>query len=510
MSKFYLTTPIYYVNARPHIGHAYTTIMSDCLARFKKICGDEVFFLTGTDEHGEKIKKAAMAAGQEPGPFVDAVSQNFKDLWKSLNISYDFFIRTTQQVHIDAVRQALTILYAKGDIYKTKYRGFYCMPCESFWTDSQVKEAGGCPDCKRSVEEIEEENYFFKLSKYEEWLKKYLRDNPGFVMPKIRHNEVVGFLENNKLADLCISRPVKRVSWGITLPFDQEYVVYVWFDALLNYITGIGAYSNEERFKKMWPADIHFMAKDILKQHAVFWPIMLQALGIEQPRMVFAHGWWKMGDEKISKSKGNAVSPLELIDSLKLGAAGVDALRYFLLREVPLGADGNFSRDALVIRVNSDLANDLGNLVYRTLTMTEKYFQGTVEAPAATQPKEFLAAFAALHEYRGRMDSLEFIGALELIFNFIRVMNKYVEDTKPWNLSKEKKTEELAAFMYALLEGIRVVALHLYPFIPASCERIYRQLGLASTFSIEQSRWGLYTRYTIKKEAPLFPRIDVA
>ncbi|MDD5195610.1 MAG: methionine--tRNA ligase [Candidatus Omnitrophica bacterium] len=511
-SKFYLTTPIYYVNASPHIGHAYTTVIGDCIARFKRMKGFEVFYLTGTDEHGEKIKKAAEKNGKEVKNFVDEVSQNFVTLWKFLNVSYDFFIRTTDSFHIQVVQKSLQQLFEKGDIYKAKYRGFYCMPCELFWNESQIKEAGGCPDCKREVSEIEEDNYFFKMSKYESWLKEYLKANPDFVKPKIRYNEVMGFLDNNKLGDLCISRPKKRVSWGIPLPFDTEYVVYVWFDALLNYLSGVGFLGDDKRFKQLWPADIHLMAKDILKQHAVFWPIMLRALDLEQPRVVFAHGWWKIGEEKISKSRGNVVNPFELVQALGLKGAGVDALRYFLLREVPAGADGNFSWEALVSRTNSDLANDLGNLVYRTLNMAEKYFSGTVESKSLPVPEEFKAPFLDLEtNYAQCMEELDFPGALEKIFKCISVMNKYIEDKKPWAMWKEKKEDDVRSFLAVLFEGIRIVAFYLYPFIPYSSASILRQVGIKKVdYNLTAAKWSGRLTFSISRESPLFPRIDVS
>jgi len=515
MSKFYLTTPIYYVNASPHIGHAYTTTIADCTARFRRLKAEEAFFLTGSDEHGEKIKKAAQEADQEIKDFIDAKVDVFKQLWKTLNISYDFFIRTTSDSHSQVVQTVVSNLIEKGDIYKAKYKGFYCTPCEGFWTKTQVKDAAGlCPDCKREVQLIEEDNYFFKLSKYQDWLADYLKNNPGFVQPKTRYNEVVAFLANNSLEDLCISRPRKRLGWGIGFPGDEDYVIYVWFDALINYISGIGCYLDKEKFDKWWPADIHFMAKDILRHHAIFWPIMLKAAGLKLPGVIFAHGWWKFEGEKMSKSRGNIVNPFDVVsvlsDSLSASEKiAVDALRYFLLREVPIGSDGTFSWPALFNRINSDLANDLGNLVYRTLNMTEKYFQGKI-APAKTDlPSEFKQSLENLNlNYSRLMEACAFSSALEEVFGFIRVMNKFIEDSKPWVLWKEKKLEALMGFLYCLLEGIRIAALYLSPSMPNATLTIYSQLGLDHQLSLSAAIWGYQKEYKIKKEKPLFPRID--
>ena len=507
MSKFYITTPLYYVNASPHIGHAYTNVICDCLARFKRMQGNDVFFLTGTDEHGEKIKRAADAEKTDVSSFIDGKVSIFKNLWSKLNISYDFFIRTTDDFHRQAVERAVKTLLDKGDIYKAKYKGFYCMPCESFWTEAQVKEAGGkCPLCKRDVEEIVEDDYFFRLSKYGSWLKKYLEDNPYSIRPRIRYNEVMGFLNNNILEDLCISRPKGRVSWGIDLPIDNNFVVYVWFDALLNYISAAGFGRDDGRFKYLWPADIHFVGKDIIRHHAVFWPIMLKALGLEPPRLIFAHGWWKVGEDKISKSKGNVVDPLRLIEDF-----GVSAVRYFLLREVPVGMDGNFSRETVINRINSDLANDLGNLVYRTLNMAQKYFSGRIETDKADIPGVFISSLDELSlKYAGCMDDVDFGTALDMIWKFIGVMNKFVEETKPWILWKDKRSSELKWFLFSLLEGIRIAAVYIYPFMPSASESIFEQLGLVSKSEVglKNVLWGK-RMFTVKKKNPLFPRIDI-
>ncbi len=507
MSKFYITTPIYYVNSNPHIGHAYTNIIADCMARFRRMTGDDIYFLTGTDEHGEKVKKVAQRSGEDICEFVAKYAQNFKNLWQELNISYDFFIRTTQVFHKDVVQKFIEIIAKEGDVYKEKYKGYYCVPCESFWTEAQVKEhAYNCPDCKREVKILEEENYFLRLSKYQDWLMQYLKDNPDFVKPKTRYNEVVSFLEKNKLEDLCISRPKKRLSWGVDFPLDNNYVVYVWFDALINYISGIGFGDNKKKFNSFWPADVHFMAKDILRHHAIYWPIMLKAAGLELPKTIFAHGWWKFEGEKISKSRGNIINPLDLIKVI-----GVDSLRYFLLREVPAGLDGHFSWKAILNRVNSDLANDLGNLVYRTLNMAEKYLEGKIEPPASTIPSEFLECLELLKvNYVEHMQKSEFSLGLELVFKFINVVNKYIEDTKPWGLWKEKKIDEIKNFLYCLLEGIRIIAVYLYPFMPQTCESIMRQLGIEKgEVSLKDRQWGKEKSFIIKKEPPLFPRIDV-
>ncbi len=516
MKKFYLTSPIYYVNASPHIGHAYTNIICDCMARFRRIKGENVFFLTGTDEHGEKIQKAADKEEVSIQSFIDSKVDIFKQLWPKLNVDYDFFVRTGWQNHVQVVKKVIEKLFQKGDIYKSKYSAFYCVGCETFWTKLQLEKGQKCPECRRDTEQIEEENYFFKLSKYEKWFKKYLKNNPEFIRPKIRYNEVNGFLENHPLTDLCISRPKKRISWGIDLPIDQDYVVYVWFDALINYISGIGYDFDEKKFNTFWPADIHFIGKDILRHHAIFWPIMLKALDLEIPKCIFAHGWWKIEEEKISKSKGNIVNPFDLISQLTelLGRdsnLSADALRYFLMREIPVGADGNFSLKALINRINSDLANDLGNLVYRSLNMAQKYHQGEVKAVFKKMPQEFQKS---IHKLENNYDQFiirgEFHKALDALFELVSVINKYIEDTKPWILKKEQKEKELDSFLYAICEGIRIISIYLYPIMPKTSYSIQKQLGIKDiSFSTREAKWASVDNFIIKKEKPLFPRIDV-
>ncbi len=496
---FYITTPLYYVNASPHIGHAYTTIASDCLARYKRrqLGEENVWFLTGTDEHGQKIQKAAQAAGTQPQSFADEIAAKFQQTWKDFGITNNDFIRTTEKRHKDFVAKVLQVVYDKGDIYQDEYTGFYCQPCESFWTDKQA-ENNLCPDCKRPVEKISEKNYFFRLSKYQDWLLEYIEKHPEFIYPDFRRNEVVSFLKLNKLTDLCISRPKERLSWGIPLPFSQDHVTYVWFDALINYISAVGEIDDKGVYRsKWWPAQVQMMAKDILRQHAIYWPIMLKSIGVELPKTVVVHGWWLMGDAKMSKSLGNVVAPKDVA-----ARYGMDAFRYFLLRDMPFGLDGNFSQDAIIKRYNSDLANDLGNLVYRTLTMYEKYYQGKIPQGVsfdAYAPAQ--AVLGSLKQMPGRVASFlggaeplvyDFSKALEAIWESIGLANKLVEEVKPWNLAKENRAEELAQFMLVLVAVLREVGKALAPFMPDTAASIAQQLGSD----------------TIAKGNPLFPRIE--
>jgi methionyl-tRNA synthetase len=495
LNKLYITTPIYYVNASPHIGHSYTCIAADCLARSlrQQLGKENVWFLTGTDEHGQKIQKAAGENNLSPQEFVDKVVVQFTGLWEKLNISYDDFIRTTEKRHIKVVEQVLEILYKKGDIYPDKYQGWYCTPCETFWVESQLKNQF-CPDCLRPVERIAEENFFFRLSAYQEWLIDYLNQHQDFIKPQNRLVEVFKFLKLNKLDDLCISRPKERLGWGIPLPFSPAHVTYVWFDALVNYISAVGEFNSSNTYNSKWWDDqtqvVHLVGKDILRQHAVYWPIMLKALGMRMPDTIFAHGWWMMGEDKMSKSRGNVVSPLRMLDKY-----GVDAYRYFLLRDVPFGLDGNFSEEAIIKRFNGDLANDLGNLVFRTLTMLEKYYQGNVPQLDISKIKfdergEKIKRTLGLMELALKSD-FNFSAALEKIWLGVNLVNKYIEEKKPWNLSKDNKHTELQGFIRLLVEAIRKISEDIYPFLPQTAQAIKEQLG----------------QDKIKKGNPLFPRI---
>lgn len=505
--QYYITTPIYYVNDVPHIGHAYTTLACDVLARYKRARGYEVFFLTGTDEHGQKVEKAAQSQGETPLELADRVVKRFQSLWEKLNVAESDFIRTTQERHKKAVSELFNIIEKKGDIYLGEYEDWYCTPCETFWTETQLMD-GNCPDCGRPTDKLKEESYFFRMSKYQEALVKHIEENPDFIQPRTRKNEILSFIKDG-LRDLSISRTT--FSWGIPVPGNERHVLYVWFDALTNYISGLGYPEDAEgKYGKFWPVDAHVIGKDILRFHAVYWPTFLLAAGLPLPKKVFAHGWWTVEGQKMSKSLRNVVEPHMLVDTY-----GVDAIRYFLLREVPFGLDGDFSHTALVHRINSDLANDLGNLVSRSTAMLNKYFEGTL--PEATDitavDTAFIAQFpAAVQTVDEQMNSLAFNKSLQTIWTLISAANKYIDETAPWTLAKDEALKaRLGTVMYNLLEAVRMIALLVAPFMPDTAASILRTLGDAEAdISLEgNDAWGgLQAGTTIEKAQPLFPRIE--
>ena len=502
---YYVTTPIYYPSDNFHIGHCYTTVIADALARYKKLKGYDVYFLTGSDEHGQKIEDRAKKAGVTPKQFIDPIIDNAKDLWKALDVDYDKFIRTTDPEHVECVQKIMQKLYDQGDIYKGQYEGWYCTPCESFWTESQLVD-GKCPDCGREVKLTKEDAYFLKLSKYQKQFEEYLKENPELMQPVSRYNEMYNNFLKPGLKDLCVSR--SSVKWGVPVTFDPSQTVYVWVDALSNYISALGYLSDDDSlFKKYWPADLHLVGKEIFRFHTIIWPIMLMALGLPLPKKVYGHGWLTIGGGKISKSKGNYKDPREFIKDY-----GVDTVRYFLLSEVPFGSDGNFSEELMVERRNSDLCNVLGNLVNRTITMANKYFGGKITKNNNPEEldKEVINYLNSMNDIvETKMEELDIPNTLSEIFSRVERLNKYIDETSPWVLAKDENLlPRLNDVLYTILDGIRMAALELEAFIPSTSKKIYEQLNI-NNVSFEEYEFGSVDEYkVVEKPEILFARID--
>ena len=509
---FYVTTPIYYVNDKPHIGHAYTTVLADVLARYHRAAGDDVWFLTGTDEHGQKVQKAAEKNGMTPIEQCNSTVVRVQELWKRLGITNDDFIRTTEERHWKIVQAIMQDLYDRDLIYKAEYKGYYCVACERFFTEKDLIDGKLCPDCQREVDTIVESNYFFRMSKYQDWLIQYITEHPDFIQPAFRANETLGFLRK-PLEDLCISRPKSRLSWGIELPFDKDYVCYVWFDALINYISAIGYGVDQARFERYWTSCMHLIGKDILTTHSVYWPTMLHAIGLPMPKTIFAHGWWLTGSRKMSKSLGNVVNPMDMADKY-----GVDAFRYFLLAAMTPGNDASFTEEDFLQRFNTDLANDLGNLLSRVVKLSIKNFGGTIPAPPPLQPLEMellSKADLAVKQLENELNAMKLDRGIGAVMNVVREANKVLERTAPWTLAKEGKTDRLAAVLYTAAKTLEIVSGLLFPIMPEKMTLLRRSLGLSeeeitkTDFASLREFANGETKRTMVDMPPLFPRIVV-